>query len=199
MIVIGVIGPIAAGKSVVIDELRRLGAATICADEVSRELLVPGSDLLERVIDAFGESYRGEVGGLDRAKLGSLVFVDDDARVRLERIVHPAMVERIAERIAELRGEGAPAVVVEAANLVEMGALPLVDETVMVNAPEELRLQRLMARDGLSRDEAGGRMALHERLGIEQHPTDCRIDASGDESTTRREVQLLWRELVQWQ
>ncbi len=199
MIVIGVIGPIAAGKSVVIDELGRLGAATICADEVSRELLVPGSDLLERVITAFGELYRGEVGGLDRAKLGALVFADDGARRRLERIVHPAMVERIAERIAELRGEGAPAVAVEAANLVEMGALPLVDVTVMVSAPEELRLQRLMARDGLSRDEAGRRMALHERLGIEQYPADCRIDAGGDESTTRREVQRLWRELVQCQ
>ena len=199
MIVIGVIGPIAAGKSVVIDEFRRLGAAAICADEVSRELLVPGSDLLERVIIAFGESYRGEVGGLDRAKLGALVFADDDARVRLEKIVHPAMVNYIARRIAEFRGEEAAAVVVEAANLVEMGALPLVDVTVTVSAPEELRLQRLMARDGLSREQAARRMALHECLRIEQHRTNFRIDSSGDESATRREVQLLWRELVQFQ
>lgn len=197
MVVIGVIGPIAAGKSVVMDEFARLGAATIRADEVSRELLAPGADLLERIIGEFGESFRQEVGGLDRAKLGALVFADDRARRRLEGILHPAMVERMGERIEQSRREGARAVAVEAANLVEMGALGLVDVTVMVSAPEKVRLERLMARDGLSAEDARRRMALHRRLEIDRHPTDYRIDASGDEGESREQVQRLWRELVQ--
>jgi len=197
VVVIGLIGPIAAGKSVVMDEFRRLGAATIAADEVSRTLMAPGNDLLERVIEEFGESFRGEVGGLHRAKLGALVFADDEARRRLEQIVHPAMVDCIAGRIREFRREGAPAVVVEAANLIEMGARPLVDVTVMVSAPRKLRLQRLMARDGLTRDEADRRLALHRRLAIEQHRTDFCIDTSGGQSAVRYEVQRLWDELVQ--
>ena len=197
MVVIGVIGPIAAGKSVVLDELDRLGAITIRADEVSRALLRPGEALLEQVIAEFGETYRREVGGLDRAKLGTLVFADDQARRRLERIMHPAMVRRIAEEIEQARASAAPAVAVEAANLVEMGALPLVDITVMVAAPRPIRLRRLMRRDGLSRDEAGRRLALHDRLGIAGHKADYRIDASDGESRTRRRTERLWRELVQ--
>lgn len=197
MLVIGVIGPIAAGKSVVLDELSRLGAETIRADEVSRELLVVGTDLLEEVLAEFGESFRQEVGGVDRAKLGAMVFGDDAARLRLERIVHPAMVQRIAERIAQLRDEGASVVAVEAANLVEMGALPLVDVTVMVTSPRDVRLRRLMMRDGLSQTEAGRRMELHARLGIECHQTDFRIDSCDGEDWTLRQVQRLWRQTVQ--
>ncbi len=195
MIVVGVIGPIAAGKSVVMDELSRLGAVTVRADEVSREVLVPGG-LLESVIDEFGEAYRREVDGLDRAKLGSLIFSDDDARKRLERIVHPAMVQRMSEKIERARQRGAPMVAVEAANLVEMGALALVDVTVMVDAPEKQRLQRLISRDDLSPEEARRRLDVHDRLGIDRHETDYEIDASGSENQTRREAQRLWNELV---
>jgi len=196
MTVIGVIGPIAAGKTVVMDELSRLGAATIRADEVSRELLEPGSDLLDEVIADFGESFRKEDSGLDRAKLGALVFEDDAARRRLERITHPAMVRRIAEKIEQMRATGVPAIAVEAANLIEMGARPLVDITVMVDAPADVRLERLMRRDGLSRAEAKARLELHRRLGIAGHAADFRIDTSGDEQATRQQVQRLWRDIV---
>jgi dephospho-CoA kinase len=196
MFVIGVIGPIAAGKSVVLDELARLGAATIRADEVSRELLSPGSYLLEEVIAEFGESFR-EDSGLDRAKLGSLIFADDQARRRLEQIVHPAMVRRIAEKLDRLREAGMPVAAVEAANLIEMGARPLVDLTLMVSASEDVRRRRLMARDGLTQTEAQRRIELHRRLGIGRHEADFSIDADADESATRAQVQRLWCETVQ--
>ncbi|MGM0491441.1 MAG: dephospho-CoA kinase [Armatimonadota bacterium] len=196
MTVIGVIGPIAAGKSVVMDELSRLGAGIIRADEVSREILAPDSPLLDEVIAEFGDSFRKKDFALDRAKLGAVVFADEDARRRLERIVHPAMVRRIAEKIERMRTTDQPAVAVEAANLIEMGAEPLVDVTVMVDAPEDVRLRRLMERDGLSRSEALRRIELHRRLGIAEHPVDFRIDTSGDEQITRRQVQRLWREVV---
>lgn len=198
MLVIGLIGPIAAGKSVVLEEFRRLGAATIEADHISRELLRPGSALLDKVIAEFGERFRDEAGGLKREDLAELVFADAEARRRLERLVHPAMVRRMAEEIARLReGAAPPAVVLEAANLVQMGALALIDLTVLVTAPREVRLRRLMERDGLSSERAEKRLRLHEELGIEATETDYRIDTRGSEAETRRRTKQVWSEAVQ--
>jgi dephospho-CoA kinase len=95
-----------------------------------------------------------------------------------------------------MRKDDVPVIAVEAANLIEMGADALVDVTAMVHAPEEIRLHRLMERDGLSRSEALKRLELHRRLGIEKHPADFRIDTSRNEQYTRRQVQRLWREVV---
>ncbi|MGC9320356.1 MAG: dephospho-CoA kinase, partial [Armatimonadota bacterium] len=173
MVVVGIIGPIASGKSVVADELERLGAAVIRADEVSRELLQPGSELLAEVIEEFGDEFLTDDGSLDRPALGAAVVEDDEARRRLERIVHPAMVRRVAEVLEETRtAGGAPVAVIEAANLVEMGALPLVDVTVMVTAPREERIRRLMLRDGMGRARAERFVNLHERMRIGEHCTD---------------------------
>jgi len=197
MLVIGVIGPIASGKSVVLDELRRLGAASIEADAVSREVLQPGSELLSQVIEEFGERFLRRDGSLDRRALGAEIMEDDQARRRLERIVHPAMVARMAARVEEVRRDGrVPAVAIEAANLVEMGALPLADATVLVTASREERVRRLMARDGLSRERAESMVRLHERLGIESHAADYCIHTDADEAQTRRRVQRLWRDIV---
>lgn len=197
MVVIGLFGQIAAGKSVVLDEFRRLGAVTIEADVVSRELLCPGSALLAEVIEEFGEQYRDEDGRLRRGELGKLVFADPEARSRLERIVHPAMVARIAEEIERARDVGTPeAVVVEAANLIEMGARNLVDVTVLAGAPREVRLRRLMERDGLSEAEAQKRLKLHEELAIGGAGADHLIDTGGSEAIARKETERVWREIV---
>ncbi len=125
MIVIGVIGPIAAGKGLVASELARLGAAVIRADDISREVTAPGSPTLEAVLQEFGREYRRPDGSLDRGRMARLIFTDPAARRRLERIVHPPMVQAIRNRLRDLRQSSAPppAAVVEAANLIEMGAL----------------------------------------------------------------------------
>ena len=199
MIVIGLIGPIAAGKSIVLDEFRRHGAATIEADAVSRELLKPGSALLGDVIAEFGEDYLDEAGRLRRGRLAALIFADESARRRLERLVHPAMTERMSAEIEQLRGAEVnppPVVVLEAANLIEMGALPLVDITVLVTAPRNVRLERLMQRDNLSREEAEERLRLHEELGIERFGADYSIDTQLTEAETRRQVELIWQAAV---
>ena len=143
MLVVGLIGPIAAGKSVVLDELERLGALGVRADDVSRELLAPGSELLERVIAQFGEQYRGDDGGLDRRALGKLVFADPAARERLEGVIHPAMVARMTELIEKdrARGGGPEVMVIEAANLPQMGGVGLADVIVQVTA-SNINIQR---------------------------------------------------------
>ncbi|NLO05092.1 MAG: dephospho-CoA kinase [candidate division WS1 bacterium] len=197
MRVIGIIGPIASGKSVVIDELKRLGAAIVLADEVSRELLRPGNPLLEAVFREFGARFRRDDGTLDRRGLGAEIAGDDEARERLERLMHPAMVARMAEMIASLRDDGVPFVALEAANLVPMGGLALVDMTLLVDAPRAERIRRLMERDGMSRERAESFVRLHERLGIGGFPATYRLITSGDRGTTREKVQRLWCELVQ--
>lgn len=198
MVVIGLIGPVAAGKSVVLAELARLGAWPIRADDVSRELLAPGQPLLDAVLAAFGGQYRRADGSLDRSALGKLIFRDQEARARLEGILHPAMVARMAELVALARGQTPPppAVVIEAANLVPMGGLDLVDVTVLVTAERETRVRRLMAREGASRADAEALVGLHETLGLEDFPADCVLVTDGDERATRCAVQRLWGTLV---
>lgn len=195
---IGLIGPVAAGKSLVLAEMARLGAVTIRADDVSRELLAPGEPLLDAVFAEFGTDYRRPDGSLDRRALGQLIFSDEEARARLEGILHPAMVARMAEMIAEERARPCPppAVVIEAANLVPMGGLELVDRTVMVTADRETRVQRLMARDGSTRADAEALVRLHEALGLEAYGADYVVSNDGNERATRAAAQRLWRTLV---
>jgi dephospho-CoA kinase len=201
VVVIGLIGPVAAGKSLVLAEMERLGAVTIRADDVSRALLAPGQPLLDAVFAAFGERYRRPDGSLDRRALGQLIFSDEEARARLEGILHPAMVARMAEMITAERERPCPppAVVVEAANLAPMGGLKLVDVTVMVTAERETRVRRLMARDGMTRAEAEALVNLHEALGLEAFPADYVLVNDGDEADLRTAVQRLGRALVQEQ
>lgn len=198
MIVVGLIGPIAGGKSVVLETLAECGAATIKADDISRELLVPGSEHLDAVARAFGERLLEADGRLKRGELAALIFKDVRAREKLNRLLHPAMVARMREKISALRcSREAPVAVIEAANLVEMGGLALTDRVVMVTAPSDERLRRLMQRDDLSRSEAEGRLRVHEEMQIEETRADYVLDTSGDERDTQTRAERLWRQLVQ--
>ncbi len=195
---VGILGPIASGKSAVTDQLERLGAGTIRADVVSRELLQPGSELLQKIIEEFGEEFARPDGSLDRRALGAAILAEDAARRRLEQIVHPPMIDSIARRVCSMREECAHRVIaIEAANLVQMGALPLVDRTVLVTAPREIRLRRLMDRDKIDRERAEALLELHDRLGIEQFTAEFVIDTRGDIDETARRAERLWRHIVE--
>jgi len=197
VIAVGLIGPIAGGKSVVLETLARCGAAIIKADDISRELLAPGSEHLEAVIEAFGREFLGPDGELRRRELGAAIFEDAGARRKLNRLLHPGMVARMRERLQELEEEGRSVVVIEAANLVEMGGLELVERVVMVTAPREERLRRLRARDGLSQAEAERAVRVQEEMGIEETEADYVVETSGDEGDTEMKAERLWQELVQ--
>ncbi len=198
MIVIGLIGPIAAGKSVVLDEFRRHGAVTVEADSISRELLQADAPLLEEVVEEFGEQFVDAEGRLKRRELAEVVFADADARKRLEQIVHPAMVRWMSDFIRQHRIRAETEVIaVEAANLVAMGALPLVDLTVLVTAPRETRLQRLINRDGLRSEEAERRLRLHDELEIDDFQADYVIDTGCSEAFTRAIAKQVLSDIVQ--
>lgn len=194
--VLGLVGPVASGKTFVARELADLGAAVFTADDVNRDLLAPGQPLLAKVARAFGRDCLRADGSLDRAALARRIFADEDARLRLEAIVHPAMTEELARRAAEAKAAGAPLVVIEAAVLHRMGAAGLVDALVMVTASPDERLRRLMERDRLEAGEAELRLHVHELLGLGDVSADYVVDTTEGFEATRRQVRELWAKVV---
>ncbi len=196
MLVLGIVGPIGAGKTEVLRLLEEHGARTVAADALSREVLATGQPALEQVREAFGEEFLDAAGNLQRRKLGDLVFRDEAARLRLDAIVHPAMTAALRARLEQWRCEGVSVAVVESAVLDEMGARPLVDRVLLVTAPETTRLQRLRDRDGMGAEEARQRLETHHRLGLDRPVADYVIENDGDRDELRARVEHLWRQLV---
>ncbi|MCK4323040.1 MAG: dephospho-CoA kinase [Armatimonadetes bacterium] len=198
MIVLGVAGPLASGKSTVLEMLEELGAATLRADDISRELFQPGQPVLEQVRAAFGEEYLTPAGELKRNKLAELIFADGQARQRLNRIMHPLMVERLREMAEEHRRSAnpPPVIAIEAAILHQMGLDQVVDKILLVTAPEPTRIRRLCQRDGISDRQAQRRVELHDELGLGQVEADYIIDTNGKLAETRQQVEQLWAQLM---
>ncbi len=198
MIVLGVAGPLASGKSTVLEMLQELGAATLRADDISRELLQPGQPVLEQVRAAFGDEYITPAGKLARKKLAELIFADTQARQRLNRIMHPPMVARLREILDEYRHANTPPpiVAIEAAVLHQMGLDQIVDKVLLVTASQQTRIRRLCQRDGLSDRQAQRRVELHDELGLGQVEADYIIDTNGELAQTRQQVTDLWAQLM---
>ena len=196
MTVLGVIGPIASGKSLVLEALACLGAAALQADDASRALLQPGHPELQAVVAAFGADILQADGTLNRNALGDRIFADPAARARLEALLHPPMVAWLRAEIARL-GNTAPAPVVialEAAILDRMGARPLCDKVLLVTAARGARKARLVAK-GLSPEQAEARLAVQDQMSLDG-PANYVIDTSGPPAQTRAKVAVLWRHLT---
>ena len=159
MLWVGLTGGIGAGKSAVSDRLAAGGAALVDADRVAREVVEPGTPGLAAVVEAFGREVLTETGALDREALGRRVFADDEARRRLNGIVHPLIGERTVALAAEAERSGARVLVHDVPLLVEGGLAPGYHLVVVVEAPLELRLHRLTALRGMPADDARARMA----------------------------------------
>ncbi len=167
---VGLTGGIASGKSTVAELFRQLGAAVVDADQVARDVVAPGSEGFVAVVDAFGAGMVGADGSLDRAKLGALVFEDDEARKKLNAITHPRIAKESQRRIAKEQASDAPYVVYEAALLVENGLAKAFRPLVVVAIAPEQQIARLMARDGSTAEQAQKRidaqLPLEEKLAL---------------------------------
>lgn len=190
---VGLTGGIASGKSTVLAHFRSCGAATIDADVVAREVVEPGSEGLRHVIDRFGPEYIRDDGTLDRAKLGQLVFADDEQRQALNAILHPLINARIRQRMTQLARQtsGAP-VIVDIPLLIENRLTDLFDRIIVVYIPQTMQIERLMVRDGLSKDEALQRIRAQMPLDEKKEYADCIIDNSSSVENTRRQVERIW-------
>ncbi len=192
MLRIGLTGGIGAGKSTVARRLVELGARLVDADQLAREVVRPGSVGLARVVEAFGPAVLGPDGGLDRPVLADIVFGDPDARQRLNGIVHPLVGARTAELMAATPADGI--LVQDVPLLVEGGMAPAFPLVVVVDAPEELRVRRLVADRGMTEDAARARMAAQANQAARRAAADVWLDNSGSPDAARAEVDRLWRE-----
>ncbi len=195
MLVVGLTGGICSGKSTVAAMFERLGAVVIDADRVAHELQVPGQPLFEAIVSAFGRQIVGEDGRIDRRRLGAIVFSDPKARARLEEILHPAIVEECERRIQQARASGAAVCLVDAALLIESGRHARFDRMVLVEASEAVQLERLMARMGLSREEAMQRIRSQVPLEEKRRHAKFVIGNEGSLEETERQVGAVWKQL----
>jgi len=148
---IGLTGGIASGKSTVAERFAELGAEVIDADRIARELVEPGSPLLERIRGEFGERFFDEEGRLDRRRLREHIFSHPDARARLEAILHPAIRNEMERRARE---STSPYVVLVIPLLVEKNLQELVDRVLVVDLPEEEQVRRACLRDRIDPGQA---------------------------------------------
>ena len=161
MKVIGITGPTGAGKTTALNALRQLGAEVVDADAVYHRLLAEDGALKNILVKAFGEDILDERGKIDRKRLSTQVY--PDRLEELNALTHPVIVAEIGRMAREAEGRGCPALAIDAIALVESGLGGMCDVVVSVLAPVELRVRRIMARDGI--DEAYARRRIMAQKG----------------------------------
>jgi len=198
LLVVGLTGGIASGKSTVCTIFRDAGAIIIDADILARQVVIPGSRAWQGIKSAFGGQVIGPDGDIDRDLLGRIVFSDPGLRKRLESIVHPRVRERIESEIACLRESSPDALVIEDVPLLfEAGMAEGLDEIIVVYSPVNLQVQRLMRRDGIELEAAQARIASQLPMEDKRRRATIVIDNSDDLSLTAKQTIRLYDDLSQ--
>ena len=194
----GLTGGIASGKSTVAAMLRDLGAHIIDADKIGHEMLVSKSPAYPELVAAFGRGILDSAGRVDRRKLGPVVFSDPAKLQQLNCIVHPLIIERISQLAAQhcSQNQGA-VVVVDAALIYETGIPGRFVKTIVAWCRPEQQVERLIAKTGLSREEAERRITSQMPAEEKRRRADFVVDCSGSLEDTRRQVETLYPVLKQ--
>lgn len=198
MLRVGLTGNIASGKSSVGEVWRGLGAAIVDADRLARTAVVPGSPGLAAVVAEFGPHVLRSDGSLDRAVLRRMVFADPTARRRLEAIVHPEVARLRAEVEAELAHSGVEIVVHDIPLLYEVGAERGLDLVVLVDAPEAVRLERLVQDRGLPEAEARAMIAAQQPAAGKRARADIVIENDGTLAQLAERAERAWEQIRRW-
>ena len=196
MLKVGLTGSIAVGKSSVCEVFRELGCAVLDADRVARDVVEPGTLGLKRVVEQFGESVLQPDGRLDRPKLGLIVFADEEKRLLLNSIIHPLVFESQNAWLKDVELNDPNGIaIVDAALMIESGGYKRFDKLIVVWCEPELQLQRLMARDGISKEVAEARIAAQMPQDEKKRYADFLIDTSNDYENTRRQTTEIFHQL----
>lgn len=191
---VGLTGGVASGKSTVSAMLRELGAVVIDADLLARQVVARGTPGLAEVVAAFGTEVLDERGEMDRPRVASIVFADEAARRRLEAIIHPRVREESA--LIEAQAPAGAVVVHDIPLLAESGMAAAFDAVVVVDAPAELQVQRMVEQRGMTTEEAEARIAAQatreQRRAVATHV----IDNTGSLEDLRRRVVEVYEQLT---
>jgi dephospho-CoA kinase len=193
--VIALTGNVAAGKSKVAELFADWGATVVDADVLVRQLQQPGEPVFDAIIARFGSDMLRADGGLDRAALRRRMLGDAEAKRDLEAIVHPAVAERRRQLTAAAADRGAPLVVADIPLLFEADDPAAYDAVVLVDAPELVRRERLIALRGMDPDEADRLMAAQLPSGLKRRAADFVIDNDGDLQLLRERALAVWHAL----
>jgi dephospho-CoA kinase len=196
MLRVGLTGGLASGKTFVGHALRDLGCYLIEADELGHEVLLPGAEAYDAVIDAFGDEILDQDRHIDRHKLGELVFGQPELLATLSSLVHPPVAQRQAQAMAGIaQADPAAIVVVEAAILVETGSYKKFDRLIVVVCTLEQQMERAMKRGAYTKQEMEARLSrqlpLEEKLRVANYV----IDTSGTKENTLEQVRAVYGSL----
>lgn len=197
MLIVGLTGGIATGKSLVSSYLKELGAYIIDWDVITMAVEEPGMPVWQDIVNYFGKEILQKDGRLDRSKLGQMVFNDEAKRLKLNSFTHPRIIEEAKKREKAIVESDPNAVVVHDVPLLfEVGIDKMVAKTVAVYATEEDQIERLKTRDGMSREDALSRIRSQMPPADKAKRADYVIDDSGSVEETKKQVQGLYRKLV---
>ncbi|MBB5324520.1 dephospho-CoA kinase [Anoxybacillus tepidamans] len=185
---IGLTGGIASGKSTVAHMLRELRIPVIDADVIAREVVEIGEEAYGQIIETFGNGILQENGAIDRARLGAIVFHDEEKRKQLNAIVHPAVRKKMMAQKEAYIKSGEETVVLDIPLLLESKLTHLVDKIMVVYVDESVQLERLMKRNGFSREEAIARIRSQMPLSEKIAYADAVIDNNGTIEKTREQL-----------
>ena len=189
MLVAGLTGSIATGKSTVSGILKELGAFIVDADRAAHEVVLPGTKAFNEIVRIFGKQILQKSGEIDRERLGSIIFNDSAMRSILEEVVHPEVMRSMDEQICSIKSDFPDAVVIlDVPLLIETGMHKGVSEVIVVYCPEDMQIKRLMIRDNISREEALAKVRAQISIEEKRRYASVLIDNSASRENTRRQV-----------
>ncbi|WP_019242877.1 MULTISPECIES: dephospho-CoA kinase [Bacillus] len=186
--IVGITGGIASGKSTVSNMIKGLGFTVVDADQAARDVVEPGKEALLEVVAAFGKEILNNDGTLNRAKLGSIIFNDDEKRLQLNAIMHPAIRKHMDEQKEAAFANGEEVVFMDIPLLFEGKTDDTVDVTLLVYVDADVQLRRLMDRNQFSHDEALARINSQLPLAKKKELADEVINNNGTLQETKEQL-----------
>ncbi|WP_303969331.1 dephospho-CoA kinase [Sporosarcina ureae] len=194
--IIGLTGSIASGKSTVANMLREKGYPIVDADVIAREVVEPGSPLLDEIQQTFGADVLREDGTLHREQLGAIVFGDETKRQQLNELMHPAIRSQMVKQKEDYVNQGYQTVIMDIPLLFESKLHDYVERIIVVSVTKEIQKQRLIARNELTEAEADARIASQLDMSIKEQGADAVIHNNDTVEETQKQLENI---LEKWQ
>jgi dephospho-CoA kinase len=196
MLIVGLTGGIASGKSLVTRVIRDLGAHIIDADKIVHDLLAPGQDAFREVVGHFGKEIQLPDGSIDRRKLGDIIFIHPEERAWLNQCIHPRVFEAYNHQVRHLSERQPDAIVImDAALLIETGYHKHMDRLIVVYADQKAQMKRLMERDRFTLEQAMARISSQMPLDEKRKYADFVIENTGTREATEQQAREVFAKL----